>query len=180
MTTQVTKVRVTPGEMRIPFLGIWEFIPVTINDGEAFDTEHDLVAGQITVGDKVADAWDGDRVLLDRSGWLLRPGDLVQVDMPNGDTAPGYYVPIKAIRHESGRAFVFVAQESNPDEYRARQVEVKLTDSVYSRGTDNVLRRIETSGEATLADGMRLIVEGVHTLRDGEAIAIVDRAEHAR
>jgi hypothetical protein len=100
--------------------------------------------------------------------------------MPNGDTAPGYYVPIKAIRHESGRAFVFVAKESNPDEYRAGQVEVKLTDSVYSRGTDNVLRRIETSGEATLADGMRLIVEGVHTLRDGEAIAIVDRAEHAR
>jgi hypothetical protein len=57
---------------------------------------------------------------------------------------------------------------------------VKLTDSVYSRGSNSVLRRIETSGETALADGMRLIVEGVHTLNDGEAITIVDRAEGAR
>jgi len=176
----VTKVRVTPSDLTIPFLGNWNFVPVTANDGHTLDPTRDMVAGKITVDDGDADSWNGDRILLDRSGWLLRPGDLVSVKLPNGDAASGYYVPVKAIRHESGRTFIFVVDEAEPGQFHARRVEVRLAGTAYSDGGEEVLRRIEPIGSGGFADGVRLIVEGVHFLADGEAVAVVDRMEDAQ
>jgi multidrug efflux pump subunit AcrA (membrane-fusion protein) len=176
----VTKLRVTPGRQVIPFLGTWDFVPISIDEGETCDPDHDLVAGDITLEGGDADSWDGNRILLHRSDWLLRPGDLVRVDLPNGEATSGYYVPVRAIRHESGRTFVFVVHEPEPGRFRARRVEVQLDDTAYSSSDDNVLRRIDPVEHGALAVGSRLIVDGVHFLADGESVAIVSHSESVR
>lgn len=170
----VTKVRVTPGHMKIPFLGNWSFVPVTAVPGEQLDPERDLVAGQVIVDGGDGEAWDGKQLLLDRSGWMLRPGDLVSVVLPNGDMPSGYYVPMKAIRHEAGETFVFIHQA---DDGCARRVNVRLAEDTYSSGGKDVLRRIEPVEPSLFANGASLIVEGVHYLKDGEPIVAVERME---
>jgi multidrug resistance efflux pump len=176
----VSKVRVTQGDLVIPFLGNWNFVPITINDGETFDPNLHLVAGEIIVEDGDADSWNGDRILLDRSDWLLRPGDTVRVDLPSGEAESGYYVPVKAIRHESDRASVFVVDQSPAGQSIARRIDVNWADIAYPSGGDDLLRRIEPIGDTSFADGISMIVEGVHYLVDGEAVAVVDPAEDDR
>jgi hypothetical protein len=173
----VTKVRVTQGDLIVPFLGNWNFVPIVVEDVATLDPEHDLVAGEILVDHGDADSWDGDQILLDRSDWLLRPGDVVRVDLPDGEADSGYYVPVKAIRRESGRDSVLIVDEPQPGRCIARRVDVELTDASCSNRRGEVLQRIEAVGGSGLDDGARLIVEGVHYLVDGEAVAIVDRAE---
>ncbi len=139
-----------------------------------------MVTGEIYVGEATAESWCGDRVVLDRSGWLLRPGDLVQVDLPNRRATPGYYVPTKTIRHELDRTFLFVVDESSPGSARARKVEVTLSDSVETDRGENLMRRVQPIGDESFADDTQLIVEGTHFLVDGEAIAVVDQQESLR
>jgi multidrug efflux pump subunit AcrB len=58
--------------------------------------------------------------------------DTIRVTLPNGDTESGYYVPVKAIRHESGRTSVFTVDTTQSGTSVARQMEVRVSDTAYS------------------------------------------------
>ena len=169
---EVEKVPVLLGDVSIPFLGNWNFVPVTFPEGVNFDVEKDMVAGELFVDDGDAESWSGDRILFDQERWLLRPGDLVRVDLGADQSEPGLYVPMRAIRHESGRTFVFVVDQGTTPP-RARQVEVRFTGSSGGNGHRS-LQKIDPI-DAELPDGSKIVVEGVHFLHDGEPIAEADQ-----
>lgn len=168
----VKKVRVAPGESRLSFLGLMSLRDITISDGEDFNIDTDLIAGEVTLPDGQT-TWDGDKMLYDRHRWLLRPGDLVGVDLRGGKVQPGIYVPLDAIMEQSGANFVFAVSES-PDGDTARRVEVSVHDTV---GT---LRRIEATSDEPLASGTKIVAAGAAFLVDGESINVARQVELGR
>lgn len=167
---QVEKVRVTPGDLSIPYLGNWTFVPITFAEGVEFDVNKDMVAGELFVDDGDAESWEGDRILFDQDRWLLRPGDLVRVNLGSEQSAPGLYVPMKSILNEAGQSWVFVVDNTSTPAV-ARKVEVSLPDI---SGTS--LQRIEPVRDE-LADGAQIVTEGVHYLYDGEPVSIAAQEE---
>ena len=92
--------------------------------------------------------------------WAIRPGDIVPMSF-DVDTAPvGFYAPTEAIRTLNGQASVLVVGEDG----RARRVPVSVHETV------GVTRRVAGEG---LADGARIVVEGVHYTADGEKVRVV-------
>ena len=114
---------------------------------------------------------DGDTVFLSRKRWLMRPGELVHVDLWGGKGAGGYYVPAHAVIEDSSARFVYVVSEDAPEGQRARRVDV-----VVDEGLSN-FRRIEPVSGAVLHEGMKLVVDGAHYLVDGELINAFDEVE---
>lgn len=170
---EVEKLRVIPGDLSIPYLGNWTFVPITFADGVSFDVAKDMVAGELFVDDGDADSWDGTRMLFDQERWLLRPGDLVRVNLGAEQTTAGLYVPMKSILNEAGQSYLYVVDEGSEPAV-ARKVEVRLPD-ISGRS----LQRIEpVSGE--LSDGSQVVTEGVHYLYDGEPVTIAAQQETAR
>lgn len=168
----VAKMRIELGPSRIPFLGNWVFQQVILQD-DSFDAKQHLVAGKLMVQDGLPDEWVGDTLLIDRDNqWLVRPGDLVKVDLSNGAADPGVYVPMDAISSENGKTFIFVVEDSGTEEV-ARKQEVNLVTS-----SDNItssLRRIEAVTKSESLVGKRMITLGVHYLRDGEPVKATSR-----
>ena len=103
---------------------------------------------------------------------MLRPGDLVTVDLSDSDFRPGYYVPMSTIYEEAGDYFVFWADESGEETIARRiPVEVHLESNLGS----STMRRITSLSPNALQDGLQIIVEGVHFLQDGEAVQVIQR-----
>jgi multidrug efflux pump subunit AcrA (membrane-fusion protein) len=162
------QVRVTAGEVRLPFLGLWTFRELAVNEGEDFDLENDRIAGPLTIPSELADGFDGGKVLFDRPRWLLRPGDLVSVSLSGESFASGFYVPMNVISEQSGRYFVHIVDPDGGGV--ARKVEVKVLDAV------NTQRRIEAIGDIELTEGTQLIAKGTHFIVDGEAVLVAEEA----
>lgn len=169
---EVAKMRVALGDRSIPFLGNWVFQTVTVPD-EQFNPETDLFAGALIVESGTPSEWDGTHVMLDRGGqWMLRPGDLVEVDLSESDSTPGFHLPMEAIYEESGDTYVFVATEAEGKTI-AKRVAV---DVVPAEGLGvGTVRHINPKSADELADGMQIIVGGVHFLRDGEHVRVTTR-----
>lgn len=169
---EVAKMRVSLGDRSIPFLGNWIFQTVSVQDPD-FNPETDLFAGELTLESGSLDDWTGNKVLLDRGGqWMLRPGDLVAVDLSESDTTPGFHVPMEAIYEESGENYVFVATEAEGKTVAKRvPVEVESSEGL-GVGT---IRHINPKSPEELTDGMQIIVGGVHFLLDGEHVRITKR-----
>lgn len=175
---EVTKLRITPGNLSIPFLGNWVFQSVTINEGQEFDPTSEFFAGELILDEDTPNDWNGTHVYVDSGGqWMLRPGDLVSVDLSNTETAEGYYVPMEAIYEESGDTFVFVAdpasENNNGGACEVKRLAVKVaTEEGLGAGT---VRKIAPTSTGELSEGSLIVVGGVHFLRDGEVVRIVDR-----
>jgi multidrug efflux pump subunit AcrA (membrane-fusion protein) len=107
---------------------------------------------------------EGDHIFLSRKRWLLRPGELVRVDLRSGQLAEGFYVPAQAILKDGPDHYVFTVSEQENGEELAVKVAVKLGSTL---GT---LQGIEPVSDGELTDGMKLIVDGAHYLRDGERV----------
>lgn len=169
---EVTKMRVDLGDRSIPFLGNWIFQTVTFQN-KNFDPQTDLFTGEIITDSGDSNDWDGKLVMLDRGGqWLLRPGDLVTVDLSETATTAGYYVPMEAIYEESGNAYVFVADETDgAAAVRRVSVDVVPTNGLGS-GT---VRQISAQSEGDLKDGLQIVVGGVHFLHDGDRVRVTER-----
>lgn len=171
---EVEKVRVTRGDRRISFLGIWTFREVSIDEGEDFDQTKDLFAGALEFPAEIdAKSWTGSEILLDQQRWLLRPGELVGVDVGGGGIPTGFYVPVDAIMEESGANYVFVVEPTKGGE-QVRRVQVHVKDD---HGT---LRRIEAAGDEALEPNMRIVAAGAAFLTDGEAINVAEEVEVRR
>lgn len=172
----VEKLRIDAGSVSVPFLGNWNFVPVSVRSNQDFDPERDLIAGKLIVDHGAADSWNGNRMLYDRGGWLLRPGELVQVELSAQASQPGFYVPMNVIRHESGKTYVFVIDAALPDQPVARRVDVNVApaDAVLSPHTP--LERIEPLEPGALAEGMHLVARGAHYLTDGDSVVVINKS----
>ncbi|MCO6455291.1 MAG: HlyD family efflux transporter periplasmic adaptor subunit [Pirellulaceae bacterium] len=170
---QVRKVRVVPGELRIPILGLAVLRDLRLEEGESFDPAVDLITGSIRLPEGSAEPWSGDRVFLDLERWELRPGDIVSVSLARQQTTPGFYVPLDAILERSGQTYVFLV-ESTTDGDTVRQVEVRVSDPV---GT---LRRIEAAGGQPLSAGQKIVARGAAFVVDGERVSVADEVEVRR
>lgn len=162
---RVSKFYVEPGEVRVPLLGRSYFRTVTVLPDQEFDPELDLFAMNVLVDDKRVENWDGNTMVLgsDRR-WILRPGDLVQVDLSDQPSGPGIYVPADSITEESGHAFVF-----RLDGDTVRKTEVKLLDVAGQS-----LHRIEAVKKEIDLLGQKIVSEGVHYLVDGQQVVVIE------
>ena len=171
---QVQKVRVTVGETRVPFLQLWTFADVSFPDNDSFNSEEDLLAGPVILPEDSAGPWQGETILYDRPRWLLRPGDLVSVDISGGQFPTGFYVPLDAIQESAGKYFIFTVQSSAEQGSQARRVEVRLRERL------DTLQGVEAVGQPSLQPGTKVIAEGAHFLVDGEAVTIASETEVRR
>lgn len=160
---RVEKLYVSPGEAQVPLLGKTFFQTVTIPDGQDFHPEKDLFAVGLAIDGEPVPQWDGDLVVFSRGErWLLRPGDLVQVDLSRDSAPRGIYVPVTAIHEDAGKTYVYVVEAGV-----ARQVEIR-TGNVVGQSQHQIAPSEESDD---LLDKL-IVVEGVHYLFDGQTVAI--------
>jgi multidrug efflux pump subunit AcrA (membrane-fusion protein) len=165
----VEKVRVQAGELQVPLLGLFTLREVTIIGGEDFDPSTDLVAGELTLPPDVPEPWTGDAILLDRPRWLLRPGDLVGVEL-GGESKTGFYVPLNSLNVNQENKSIFAVSDDGGKE-RLRQIQVRTFQTVGK------LVRVESTGDEPLKSGMRLVAGQAHYLSDGETVVVVESVE---
>lgn len=170
---KVEKLRVEAVDYRVSLLGLFTLTAIRIKNGSQFRRETDLIAGEL-FPQKLAESFDGETILLDRSGWMLRPGDVVSVDVSGRPQQRGFYVPINAIRELAGGKAIFVVEPVDGGGQVARRIDVR---TFPGPGT---LMGVAPLGQQKLKSGMQLIVEGVHFLTDGEAVAVSKRVEVRR
>ncbi|GAB5402785.1 MAG: HlyD family efflux transporter periplasmic adaptor subunit [Aureliella sp.] len=164
---KVRKIRVTPGDLKIPYLGNWVFQSVVVDD-EEFDASVNMVVGELKVREGEASQWNGDTVARMTEGrWMLRPGDLVRVDLGGRSETNGYYVPMDAITRKEGQPFVFIVEQSDGQSV-ARRIPIELT-AEGSAAMTSSLRRVEPMESGRL-EGAKLVIKGAHYLIDGEAV----------
>lgn len=90
---------------------------------------------------------------------MLRPGDVVSVEVQLQDLPQGIYVPIQAISERNGTTSVFVEQDG---------VVRRIAVAVHETWGD--LRRISGGG---LEAGARLVSWGTHFLAEGDSVQVV-------
>lgn len=98
---------------------------------------------------------------------MLRPGDLVDVNLGDQQTEAGYYVPVESIYEESGETFLFIIHDGKAHKTR---IEVVLAEKL---DTGSVLR-IAPIGEDQFPESTMVVVGGVHFLQEGDAVAVTD------
>ena len=173
----VSKLRVNLGESKLPFLGNWVFQQVIIMD-DTFDPKADMVAGKLTVKDGDPDDWIGETILVDRSSeWMVRPGDLVKVDLSDSNAQPGYYVPMDAIVHDQGKTYLFVIEQAS-GETRAKRTEVIAHSESHASATSSLMHVEPLNGQSL--EGKKYVARGVHYLRDDEPVKITVREGDAQ
>ena len=165
----VEKVRVTGGKKELTFLQTWFFRDVVINDPSTFDITKDRVLGKLDLPAGM-EKFSGDTVLFEREQWLLRPGDLVKVELIENRMPSGFYVPIDAINENSGQYSVFVVEDPLSDS-KVKKVDVTIADG------PNTLKRIEPVEGQTLNKDDKIVLGGVHYLRDDEPVNVAAEVE---
>ena len=161
---RVKKVRVTPSDRYLQFLEIFTYRELT--DLGGLNPKTDLLAGALP-----DDVKDGDTVFLSRKQWQLRPGQLVRVDLHQGQMPEGFYVPSQSVVEDAAGHYVYVVQDEANGEQRATKVTVRLGPSF------GAFQAIEPTTDGQLAAGMKLIVDGTHYVRDGEPINAFEEVE---
>ncbi|MFN3192471.1 MAG: efflux RND transporter periplasmic adaptor subunit [Aureliella sp.] len=164
----VRKVRIELGKNRIPFLGNWMFQEIELKDPD-FDPAKNLIAGQIEFQTGLSsEDWDGRQLMVDRGAqWLVRPGDVVRVDLSDGDVSDGIFLPYDAIVRESNESYIFIVEESeNETVVRKRKVQLDQSSDQISS-----LAKVDPSDAQDL-EGVTIAVRGVHYLRDGESVRV--------
>jgi multidrug efflux pump subunit AcrA (membrane-fusion protein) len=158
------KVRVTPGEELFDLQQLFTFR--ALDDPGELDPDRDFIFRGVT-----GDVRDGEEVLVVHNRWLLRPGDVVRVELGDTELEPGLYVPEEAIQFDGQRHAVYVVKSQDSESEIAAQVEVRVDETV------GPLQRIEPVTEGQLTEGMRLVVAGAHYIAEGERINPVEEVE---
>lgn len=166
---KVEKMSVTTKPIAIPFLGNWTFRKIEIDDS-TFVPSRDLIAGKLTFQNDVeADDWEGDEIFVEKSQgqWMLRPGDLVQVDLTDDVQESGLYVPMESVARSDGKSFLFVV-DGNDEQTSVRRIAVDVVDGDGAKVSSMV--QIRGSDDLT---GKQYVTKGTHYLRDGEPVRVV-------
>ncbi|MFY2824161.1 efflux RND transporter periplasmic adaptor subunit [Ruegeria sp. MALMAid1280] len=154
---KVQKVRLNPSDRQMRFLQVFTYRELA--DLGQLDPNRDLLTGQLPSNVK-----DGDTVFFSRKRWQLRPGQLVRVDLRQGRMPAGYYVPAQAVVKSGDAHHVFVVEEQSNGEEQATKVAVELGAAF------GATQAISSDREGALREGLRLITEGAHFLRDGDRV----------
>jgi multidrug efflux pump subunit AcrA (membrane-fusion protein) len=167
---KVSKLRIKRGASRLPFLGNWIFQEVEILDDD-FDSKTDLIAGRLNVTDGDPNDWNGDTILIQDSGqWMLRPGDLVKVDLSDNSAKPGMFVPMDAISYSQGKTFLFLIEEG--EKTTVKKTEILIADADQVATTSSRLR-VEPIDANVKLEGQKYVTRGSHYLRDGEPVSVI-------
>ncbi|MCC9600885.1 HlyD family efflux transporter periplasmic adaptor subunit [Stieleria sp. JC731] len=169
--TTVEKHYVTVLNARIPFLGNWIFRPVlfqsSVNDQSLAIDRESLIIGALEYPMNDRSKWDGKSVVVDGGAhWMLRPGDLVNASLADGQPNEGYYVPVEAIYEESGRTYVFMVED---DHVKQSEIRTELPNHLNAGS----LIQIHPLAGDDFPQGCQIVVKGVHFLMDGESINVI-------
>jgi len=153
---KIRRVQVVPGEKRLSYIGLltWR----ELKDAGPLRPRMTVAAG-------VPDSVKGEtaEVAFIRERWQFRPGDLVKVHLTTELAGEGLYVPMEAVTKDRGQHVVYVVDRDEQTRRAfARRVPVTLESSFGDRW--------RITGE-TLEPGQQIVVEGVHYLTPGQAIA---------
>lgn len=172
----VEPVKVKASAAVIPLLGKWNFVPVEFFDDANIDLRQDLITSQLSFPSSANDVenWKGHSVLLERTDWMLRTGDVVQVAMSNANDALGLFVPMKAVLNENGKTFLHVVEGVGTENTTARRVAIEVLSQNLVAET-SVLLKVKSSELGGLKEGMQVVIGGTHYLRNGDRVRIVDR-----
>ena len=171
---RVKKLRITPGETSVPFLGKELFRTLTVNAGQNFDPSNELVAADVMVSDADNGPWEGDAMLLDDGGrWLMRPGDVVEVDLASQANERGLYVPIEAIHHDIDQTFLYVIQTKDSKTI-ARQLAIELVSEGDTKAGS--LQQVKPKSADDKLVGAQIVVGGVHYLIDGQEVRVSEKS----
>ena len=168
---KVVKEKVNPGTMKIPFLGNWVFQQITF-ENKSISTES-IIAGKLEFPDYPRSEWDGETIMVDSGKqWLLRPGDLVNVNIDPEKARAGFFVPVEAIYEDLGKTYIFIE-----DNGTARKTEIKAILPKKLETGSSI--RIEPIGDPSgkFPNETRIVVGGVHYLNDGDAINVVEELD---
>ncbi|QDV61772.1 efflux RND transporter periplasmic adaptor subunit [Crateriforma conspicua] len=154
--------------LRIPYLGNWVFRQVRFV--ETPPGPDSLLAGALEFPDEDRDQWNGCNLVFDAGPqWMLRPGDLVSVNLSTRKAEDGFFVPLDCIHEESGTTSLFVLHREGDQEIAHRvKVNVILPDHVEA-GTMVQVQAIEPE---SITAGDQIIVGGVHYLNDGQVVTV--------
>ena len=180
---------------KITWLADWVFQQISLVEPD-FEIDKKAVIGELRVSEGTPEEWNGDTVYRDSDQWYLRPGDLIEVDLEGSHSSEGYYVPMEAIVRENGQSYIFYVEKTKEGSI-AKRMEV-IVDPVKNEAT-SPYRRIRKNpskddseneksddekktdnGEEQKADegppleGLQLIYEGAHYLKDGEDVVIAE------
>ena len=163
----VTRRQVELLDLRIPYLGNWVFREVRFHDEPP---PLGLLAGQLEFPDGARNDWDGTSLVFDSGPqWMLRPGDLVRVNLSSQSPAAGYFVPVEAIYEESGRTYLFVvAQQDGVTIARKTLVNTMIRDNLKTGSKIQITPATPHDLDAET----QIVVGGGHFLQDGERIAV--------
>ena len=165
---EVRKIRITPGQFKAPYVDSWVFQEVSVDD-EAFDPHLNLVIGELIVPEGTPEKWNGDRVYLDSgSRWLLRPGDLVKVDLSAKEESEGYYIPLSAVNRRQEQTAIFVLEEADGHSVARRiPIQIVMTDQ---KNASSSYCLIEAADKEVSLEGLLCITKGTHYVTDGEKV----------
>jgi len=153
---KVRRVQVVPGEKRLSYIGLltWR----ELKDAGPLRPRMTVAAGvPETIKGETAE------VAFIRERWQFRPGDLVKAHLTTQLAGEGMYVPMEAVTKDRGEHVVYVVDRDDQTRRAfARRVPVRLESSFGDRW--------RITGE-TLEPGQQIVVEGVHYLTPGQAIA---------
>jgi multidrug efflux pump subunit AcrA (membrane-fusion protein) len=129
--------------------------------------EHD---GEFVAGKEVAELKDGDKVFFAREQWLLRPGDVVRVDLDTAGPGKGFYVPMKAIIPTDDKSgFVCIVKDG-----KVAKIPVRIAGRVGESF------QIKPATVDALKDGTQLISRNIHFLVPGDPVRVVKTEENAQ
>lgn len=164
----VRKTRIKIGPAKIPFLGNWIFQQVELAD-ESFDPKKNLIIGKLKMPAGDLSDWDGDQVLFQNDGqWMLRPGDLVKVDLADSVAASGFFVPMDAIAFELDQKFLFLLNENKTT---VERVEINVATTA---GNTSSVVAVEPKDIAITLEGRKYVSRGAHYLLDGEKVRPIE------
>lgn len=165
---KVSKMRIEKSGDLVPFLGKWNFQPIKILDKD-IDPEKTLIAAKLAFANESTENWDGKTVLFQRNRqWLLRPGDLVKVDLSDAETEERLFVPMDALAFEDDKTFLFLLNESDST---VHQVEVNAP---LDTDKTSVMIAVSPMDPASPIEGRKYVSQGAHFLQDGETVRAVE------
>ena len=169
---EVRKARVKLGPAKMPFLGNWIFQQVEILDDQFVPTE-DIIVGELKLDGEVVRDWSGDRVLFQNEGqWMLRPGDLVKVNLADNTESVGLFVPMDAIAYEMERTFLYLLDEASST---VERVEVEISSSTSGTSSIASVKAVDSSVKL---EGRKYVSRGAHYLVDGEQVRPVESEDN--
>ena len=130
-------------------------IPCSFLPDESTDA---LVEGDFIILNPLPDYVNG--VVGGRPQWLLRPHDLIPVQLSLSNTTPGFYVPNRAVTLVGDQTTIYIVEDG-----------IAVASPVTVHDSFEELRRIE--GE-DLHDGTRVIVGGVHYVSEGQPVTVTE------